>query len=672
MLKTQLPIYQALPINVNRNLRFPFLVWVAQATRLSRPATCRTELGAARLLTHHGRPRFTVPPLSRSRAFFLHQSINPIIHQSSARECPLARGGVCYLGFVRNDGMMIAFLRWVVRRLYGFRMHNLEVLKTPGPVLLIPNHTSWLDWLFVGVALDEDWKFVVSSTSAETSWLHRKIMINRRTFPIDTNSPYAVKRMAEYLEGKGQLALFAEGRLSRTGVMMKLFEGTGFLLHKTGAKVITCYLRGAHRLPFSPNPNKKHLFPRVSAHFSEGLTPPHVHHMSTADARTHLTTWLRDKLIEQQFDTEVEFGPRNVLEAVAARGREFPKRVVLADINNQRLTYRVLLVGARLLAKKWTGLLRGQRIGVLLPNVNAMPVVVLSLWAAGRVPAILNYSTGTPVMLACTELAGLKQIITSRTFLGRAKINIAPLEEAGVEFLYVEDVRKTIKPSERLAALVGETFFKPGFEFSHAPEETAVILFTSGSEGVPKGVELSHRNLLANIRQMLSVIDLMDTDRFFNALPLFHSFGLTVGTLLPLVRGLFVFLYPSPLHYRVVPTAFYNLDCTVMFGRPFCRITTRMLSMVSFDSFVIAINTSPLSGSALLMMAIWQRNPCSGNAPASASSTAVRLTISPLIFAKRFSRPKMNRNPSSSIFAMSPVSYQPASFLNCSFASTFR
>ena len=98
------------------------------------------------------------------------------------------------------------------------------------------------------------------------------------------------------------------------------------------------------------------------------------------------------------------------------------------------------------------------------------------------------------------------------------------------------------------------------------PEDTAVIIFTSGSEGVPKGVELTHRNLLTNIRQMLAVTDLMDSDRFFSALPIFHSFGLTVGTLLPLVRGLYVFIYPSPLHFRIVPTVFYDLNCTVMFG----------------------------------------------------------------------------------------------------------
>ncbi len=157
---------------------------------------------------------------------------------------------------------MIAFFRFLLRLLFRFRGYNEAALKTPGPVLLIPNHTSWLDWLLVAVCLDSDWKFVVSSVSAQTSWLHRKIMINRRTFPIDTNSPYAVKRMAEHLQANGRLVLFAEGRLSRTGTLMKLFDGTGFLLHKTNAKVITCYLRGAQRLPLSPNPGGRNGFRR--------------------------------------------------------------------------------------------------------------------------------------------------------------------------------------------------------------------------------------------------------------------------------------------------------------------------------------------------------------------------------------------------------------------------
>jgi len=109
---------------------------------------------------------------------------------------------------------MIAFLRFLVRLLYGFRIHNSEVLKTPGPVLLLPNHTSWWDWLLVGACLESDWRFVTSAESAETSWFHKKVMVNKRTFPVDINSAYALKHMAEYLQKGGRLVLFPEGRLS--------------------------------------------------------------------------------------------------------------------------------------------------------------------------------------------------------------------------------------------------------------------------------------------------------------------------------------------------------------------------------------------------------------------------------------------------------------------------
>jgi acyl-[acyl-carrier-protein]-phospholipid O-acyltransferase/long-chain-fatty-acid--[acyl-carrier-protein] ligase len=462
---------------------------------------------------------------------------------------------------------MKTLLRCLLRLLFGFRAYNEEVLKTPGPVLLLPNHVSWLDWLFLFICTDEDWKCVVSERAAQTSWLHRKIMINRRTFPIDTDSPYAVKHMAEFLAKGGRLALFPEGRLSRTGTLMKLFDGTGFLLHKTNAKVITCYLRGAHRLPFSPNPNQKKWFPRLEAHFSEVLTPPHVEHMATAEARELFTTWLRDKMIAQQFETEMKFGPQNVPDAIVHTATRFPKHTVMEDLNGS-INYKRLMVGADLMSWQLCQVLARdvKRVGVLLPNVNATPVVLLSLWSLGKEPAIFNFSTGPSIMLACAELAGVKQIITSRAFLERAALDVSALAQAGQEFIYLEDIRERISGGAKLSALLKQTFF-PGLSCAPLePDATAVILFTSGSEGVPKGVELSHRNILANCRQMLAVTDLTDHDRLFNAMPLFHSFGLTVGTLLPLIRGMYVFIYPSPLHYRVVPTVFYHADCTIMLG----------------------------------------------------------------------------------------------------------
>jgi acyl-[acyl-carrier-protein]-phospholipid O-acyltransferase/long-chain-fatty-acid--[acyl-carrier-protein] ligase len=441
-----------------------------------------------------------------------------------------------------------------------------EALKTPGPVLLVPDHLSWLDWLFVWVCLEDDWKVVTSSVSAQTSWLHRALMINRYTLPVDTHSPYAVKHMAEFLKGGGRLVLFAEGRLSRTGTLMKLFDGTGFLIYKTKAKVITAYLRGAGSLPYSPNPGGKKYFPKVTAHFSAALAAPDLGETSTGQARERLTHWLRDQMVWQQFDVEMAFGPANLLAAVAATARKLPGQVILEDATLQALTYRKLMLGADVLAQALrVAVAGGGRVGVLLPNVNAMPVVMLALWGLDQVPAVLNYSSGIPTMLACAELAGLKHIITSRVFLERAKINADDFVKAGIALVYLEDVRAGITGSQKFVTLLRYVFTPQSvLSTPHSAGSTAVIVFTSGSEGMPKGVELTHGNILANVRQMLAVTDLTDGDRLFNCLPLFHSFGLTVGTFLPLVRGIYIFLYPSPLHYRMVPAAFYDHDCTVL------------------------------------------------------------------------------------------------------------
>ncbi len=460
---------------------------------------------------------------------------------------------------------MKLLFRLLLRLLFRYRVYNDAVLSARGPVLLLPNHVSWLDWLFLWSVLDDDWRFVTSSITAQMSWLHKAIMVNKYTFPIDTSSPYAVKRMAEFLQAGGRLVLFPEGRLSRTGALMKLFDGTGFLFFKTKAKIITCYLRGAKRLLNSPNHEKKLLFPKVTAHFSEVLNAPELHDVSTTRARKILTSWLRDRILEQQFSTEMEFGPKDVLAAVSETARLMPSKVALEDIRGQGLSYRKILIGARLLSLELDKLIpRGEsRVGVLLPNVSTTPVLLLAIWKLARVPALLNFSTGTPTMVTCSQLADLKVIVTSRAFIERAKLPVEPFKEAGIQLLYLEDIRARISGPQKFVTLLAQTI-RPGLRSkSLFGDKAAVILFTSGSEGVPKGVELTHRNILSNIRQMLSVTDLQDTDRVFNCLPIFHSFGLTVGTLLSLVRGMYVFVYPSPLHYRVVPNAFNDRCCSV-------------------------------------------------------------------------------------------------------------
>ena len=455
--------------------------------------------------------------------------------------------------------------RILARILFRLRIQGDDVLDTPGPVLLIPNHVSWFDWWLIGLCVGEDWRFVTSSTRADSHWMFRFVMANRYTFPVDHASPFAMKEMATFLQGGGRLILFAEGRISETGCLMKLFEGTGFLLHKTGAKVITCHLRNANRLPWSRQPGWKQWFPKLSIHFGNVLQPPVGQFSGTSDVREALTRWLRERMIEHQFHVEMDYGHGDVLTEIASKARQRPGTVVLEDITGQALSHRMVMVGAEVLGRQFRRLLDGERerVGLLLPNVNGTVISVLGLWRIGKIPAVLNYSNGVPLMLTCAKLAGLRQLITSRVFLAKAKLDVAPMEAAGIEFIYLEDIRKQISRLSKLGVFLKHRLALGQVRFNIPADWTAVILFTSGSEGVPKGVELSHRNILANLRQLFSAVDVMDTDSLFNCLPMFHSFGLIVGTLLPLCRGIRTTVFPSPLQYRQIPTAVYNSNATM-------------------------------------------------------------------------------------------------------------
>lgn len=470
---------------------------------------------------------------------------------------------------------MKTLLRWLVKVWFRFSAEGAEALETPGPVLLAPNHVSWLDWLFLGVCLPNDWRFATSSTTAQRTWIHRRVMVNRRTFPIDAASPYAARRMAEYLATGGRLVLFAEGRISDTGSLMKLFEGTGFLLQRTRAKVVLCQLRGAERVRWVNHGGWRRWRPRVSAHFKGPMLPPTMEGARRSVARARLTSWLRDQMVLHQFEVEQRAGPVNLLAAVVAAAREQPSKIILEDSSWTTLNYRRLLLGAAVLKGEWLRLWgvrpRGaapERIGFLLPNVNAAPVTLLSLWAAGRSAALLNFSAGVPSMIQCARIGGVRRVVTSRSFLERARLDLAPFAAAGLELVYLEDIRQKVGRAARISAWLASRW-RCGAGLAAAglaADDTAAILFTSGSEGAPKGVELTHGNVLANVRQALAVFDVEDNERFFNALPLFHSFGLGPCLMLPLMRGLYTFLYPSPLHYRVIPQGIYDRHCTVMVG----------------------------------------------------------------------------------------------------------
>jgi acyl-[acyl-carrier-protein]-phospholipid O-acyltransferase/long-chain-fatty-acid--[acyl-carrier-protein] ligase len=239
-------------------------------------------------------------------------------------------------------------------------------------------------------------------------------------------------------------------------------------------------------------------------------------------------------------------------------------RIALEDPVTGQLTYKRLLTAVRLFAPLIEPMAPlGGAVGVMLPSSNAAAVSILATVSAGRVPAMINFTAGAAAVQAACTNAGVTTIVTSRAFVEKARLDklVAGLG-AGLALVYLEDLRGRLTTGAKLRALLGRK--RPLVK--RAASDPAVILFTSGSEGSPKGVVLSHRNILSNAAQARARIDFGRTDRVFNVLPVFHSFGLTVGLILPLVSGVPVYLYPSPLHYRIVSELVYGSNATILFG----------------------------------------------------------------------------------------------------------
>ncbi len=253
-----------------------------------------------------------------------------------------------------------------------------------------------------------------------------------------------------------------------------------------------------------------------------------------------------------------------VLEAKARLGDE---QVAIIEPEGREITYKDLVRGAFALGsafKRFTK--RGENVGIMLPTSAGGIIALLGLYVDGRVPAMLNFTAGEKALLSAIETAGIRTVLTSRKF-----IEVGGLEgltdslSAHVEIRYLEDIKDGLSGGNKLRAALGEKF--PALmRRPLSPDTPAVILFTSGTEGAPKGVVLSHQNIVANVEQVRGHVDLEDTDIVFNPLPIFHSYGLTAGCLFPLIDGRPLVPYPSPLHVKLIPEVIKKTGATIIFA----------------------------------------------------------------------------------------------------------
>ncbi|NTV95026.1 MAG: AMP-binding protein [Thiobacillus sp.] len=208
----------------------------------------------------------------------------------------------------------------------------------------------------------------------------------------------------------------------------------------------------------------------------------------------------------------------------------------------------------------------GEHIGILMPNMAATVCLMIGASAFRRVPCMLNYTAGTEGMQNACHTARIKTVVTSRAFLDKANLTDEVARLRGIRLVYLEELRGELSALDKIWLMAWALWFPIRAVPAGDSEAAAVVLFTSGSEGKPKGVVLSHRALLANVRQVMETIKFAADEKVFNCLPIFHSFGLTGGTLLPLLSGARLVLYTSPLHYKVIPELVRDKRCTALFA----------------------------------------------------------------------------------------------------------
>ncbi len=460
------------------------------------------------------------------------------------------------------DALSIVYRAFFRAEVHG--LENLQKIQQPNVILAL-NHVSFLD---AGIALSllgRDPLFAIDTTIAQKWWVKPFARL-ARAIPIDPLKPMSTRTLIQAVASGETLIIFPEGRITVTGSLMKVYDGAGLIADKSDAVIVPIRIEGLEHSYFTRLNSfqiRKFLFPKVRVTVLEptklNLNPD----LRGRARRRAAGAALYDIMSDMIYETTS--ADRTIVQAAidAARAHGM-KTVATEDLVTGTLTYKRLLLGTRILGKKLMPLAEfGKPLGVMLPNANGAVVTIFGLMSAGRVPAMINFTAGATNILAGCRAAGITTVVTSRTFIERGKLE--PLVEkmsAEVNFVYLEDVRAQVGVLDKLSGLLN--YKKP--IVPRKPDDWAAILFTSGSEGVPKGVVLSHRNILTNAAQARARIDFNRQDKVFNILPVFHSFGLTVGVILPIVSGVPIFLYPSPLHYRTVPELVYGTNATIMFG----------------------------------------------------------------------------------------------------------
>lgn len=463
--------------------------------------------------------------------------------------------------------MLIPLLKLVLKLLFHVRIKGNLNHFNHDRLLVVSNHVSFLDGILLAVFLPVRPIFAIYSGYIN-HWLVRFAKRYVDFMPMDPTNPIAIKNLVSAIEKGQPVVIFPEGRITITGSLMKIYDGAAFVAARTQATILPVWIEGAE-FTFTSRLKglfKRHLFPRITIHVLE----PTIIVMPEAKTSSEKRYITGEKLHQIMMDARMQSRPKLTLfEALLeAQVRHGAKSKIVQDPTTKELSYRQLLqqiLAVSCIIDKITN--SKERVGVLLPNATITVATFFGLLLKNRTPAMLNYTAGIKGLQCALAAAEVKTIITSKKFLQKGQLMHLVDEFSQVKWYFLEDLRKSLTFSNKVWVFIHQ-FMPRLIQCNQHYTQEALVLFTSGSEGNPKGVVHTHASLLANVEQIRSVIDPTPADRFMSTLPLFHAFGLTAGLLLPIISGSRLFLYPNPLDYKVVPEIVYDQNCTVLFATP--------------------------------------------------------------------------------------------------------
>ncbi|MGO1297335.1 MAG: acyl-[ACP]--phospholipid O-acyltransferase [Vibrio sp.] len=464
-----------------------------------------------------------------------------------------------------------ALIRGVLTRMIGHK-YRLKVIglehfpESEQGILLLGNHISWLDWALIHMASPYHVHFVMAQELYER-WYFKWICQRFGVIPIASGqSQSALKRVSELLNQGKTVCIFPEGRISHLGQLGEFKHGFEVACEQANGVIIPFYLRGMWGSAFSratktlDKARNKGIKRDITVAFGQ---PMDIHSSATAVKQKvfdmSVASW-------NDYADTLEPLPQTWISTAKSR----PAKWAMVDSHGKPMSHMRCLIGS-LLMKHTIAQLSGQHIGLLVPTSSAGLLSNLATLMAGKTVVNINYTSAIDAVSSAKQRADIESIVTSRQFIAKLQKKGVDCETilAGCNVCYLEDIMEQVSQTRRWLTTVAAyglpaSWLSLLFCQKQNLTDTAAILFSSGSEGEPKGVMLSHRNIMANLRQVADVLNVREDDRIMATLPLFHAFGLTVTGMLPLMEGIPVICHPDPTDGANIAKAVAKHQATLM------------------------------------------------------------------------------------------------------------